>query len=173
MASVLSTCTVSASVNFTYSSTVTGLTNATANTNTVSFSTTLTNGTGAAGTANQLYFAQSTIAASGNTTFNVNTGLTDLFGNAIAMARVKFIYINLATTTAASSIAIGNATNPLTILSGTTPTATINNGGVFLIGDPGATGYVVTGASHDTLKLLNNDSSNTATVNTLIVGSTA
>lgn len=167
-------CTVTAGVAWQYSNAATGL-NATVNQNSFNYTATTTNGTGASGTANLIYALQTTIAGGGNLVINVSASpVTDWFGANIVMARVKFFFISLLTTTTASSVSVGNAANPIiNWIAGTTPTIKINNGGVWLQGDPGGTAYPVTASTGDNLKILNNDGSNTATLQIAIVGSTA
>lgn len=162
-------------INWQYDLASTGLTNPNTNTNGFNVNLSTVNGTGAAGTANLIYAVQITIAGGGNTTINVNSSpVSDWFGATIVMARVKFFFINLTTATSASSIAVGNAAAPIVNwISAPTSTIAINNGGVWLQGDTGATGYAVTTTTHDVLKVLNNDGSNTATLNLVLVGSTA
>jgi hypothetical protein len=172
---------ISASVVWTLSSTPAGYSAAIPATNTFSYNSgQLANGTGAAGTANLIYASQLTIAASGNATVNLNgTPTTDPFGNNIVMARLKYLYANLLTaaqaavTTVATSVALGNATNPVNLFSAATSTVTIRTGGLFLMGDSGATGIPITGGASDTLKILNNDGSNSAYVQLCAIGSSA
>jgi hypothetical protein len=173
MPSVLSQFTISVGMNWQYQGSVAGFGNAVFSNAANFYSTSLTNGTGTSGTANQLYVAQSTIAASGNTSFDFASGLTDAIGNSLALARVKFIFINNNNATAASSITVGNATHPLPLFSAGTTTISINNNGFFAMGDPGSAGILVTGSSFDTVKVVNADSGNSATVNVIVVGSTA
>ncbi|HLY65460.1 MAG TPA: hypothetical protein VKU60_07995 [Chloroflexota bacterium] len=174
MASILSQFIVGVNISWTYQAAVTGFGSANyQNPAPNQYSQTLTNGTGIAGTANQLYVAQASITASGNTSLDFASGLNDPFGAALAMARVKYIFINNNNATAASSITVGNATHPLPLFSAGSTTVTINNNGFFAMGDPGATGIAVGSGATDTLKIVNADSGNVATVNTIAVGSTA
>lgn len=138
-----------------------------------SYSKELTNGTGAAGTANLIYAVQTTIAGGGNTTLDFAGSLSDWFGTTITMARLKYLYINLTTDTTASSITVGNATNPLALFSAGTATISIRNGGILFLGCSDATGIAISGGSTDELKIVNADGSNTATINLAAIGSTA
>lgn len=134
----------------------------------------MANGTGSTTTADRIYFATVTIAASGTSSVDLSGGSTDVYGNTITMARVKWMFVWNTNTTSASSINFGNATNPLANwISTATVTVSILNNGVFMIGAPGATGYAVTGGSADAVKATNADGSNSATVTWCFVGSTA
>lgn len=162
-----------ASVAWNYQSAVTGLTNSTGNQNGFTFSASTTNGTGAAGTADLIYTAQITLAASGNTTVDLVGGQTDFFGTTISMARLKILYIHNTNITTATSITVGNATQPVNLFSAATTTVSIRNNGIYLYGDTGATGIAMVAATSDGIKIVNADSGNSATVNFCAVGSSA
>ncbi len=165
------TATVAASVNWVYAIALAGPINVNVQSG-FSYSQALVNGTGAINTANLIYAAQITIASSGNTSLDFATGLTDFFGTAIAMARVKYLYIHLTTTTAASSISVGNATHPLPITSAGTATIPINNNGILVLGDAGATAMAVGSGATDSVKIVNNDGALSAVINFVAIGST-
>lgn len=165
------TANIAASISATYQNTTNGVT-ATAPF-AFNFSAALTSGTGASGTADLIYGATLTITGGGNTTIDLVGGSTDILGTAISMARLKFLYINLATTTTASSITVGNATNPINLFSAATTTVSIRNDGIFLMGTKDATGIAMTGGASDGLKIVNADGSNSATVNVCAIGSSA
>lgn len=137
------------------------------------FQDTLANGT-AADQADKIYIAQTTIAAGGTTNLDLAGSLTDVFGNVITFARIKAIAFKLLTTTAASSVSIGGGTNPFINWVGAgTDTVRVLNGGCFLLFTPTATAYAVTAGTGDVLKLVNNDGSNIATYQIVLVGCTA
>lgn len=121
---------------------------------------------------NEIYCAVRTLAGGASETLDLYGGLTNEIGDTINFARIKSISIELLTTTTASSITVGNAaSNPWTgPLGGTTPTITIRNGGFFAASCSDATGFTVTNASADSLKVLNNDGSNTATYRLTLIG---
>jgi len=138
------------------------------------YSRSLSNGTGALGTADLLYAINTTIAASSSATYDLVGSLTDFFGTTISMARLKYMFIKLTTDTTSSDISIGNATNPVAgWISSTTATVKIHNDGVFLIGSPSATAYPMTGGASDEIKITNNDASNIATIYAAFIGSSA
>lgn len=134
----------------------------------------MANGTGSTTTADRIYFATVTISASGTSSFDLAGSLTDVYGNTITMARVKWMFVWHTNTTTATDVSFGNATNPLANwISTATVTVKILNNGVFMIGAPGATGYAVAAGSADAVKITNNDGSNSATCSVAFVGSTA
>lgn len=134
---------------------------------------TLTNGV-AAGAVNLIYATLLTIAASGNSVITLlGTPLTDPFGNSIAMARVKYVYINHYATTASSAITVGNATHPLPLFSAATTTISVRNGGIYLFGDSGATGVVCGTGATDDIKIVNADASLAASVYVAVLGANA
>jgi hypothetical protein len=165
---------VQASCQWTLSTTPAGYTKAIPAGNTFSYdSGVLTNGVGA-GAADLIYASQLSIAASGNSVINIRgTPTTDPFGNNIVMIRLKYLYINLTTTTTASSVTVGNATNPLALYSAGTTTQSVRNGGIMVFGVADATGIAVASGSTDQLKIVNADSSNVATCNVAIIGASA
>lgn len=132
----------------------------------------LNTGTGA-GNANVKYSAQLTIAASATQTLNL-AALTDNFGNALDFVRIKQLYIENSSIGKSSAIAVGNAgTNPFAgIWSPGTATISIRNGAHLHVGvAQDATGYAVgTGTN---LLITNDDASNAATVNVVLIGCNA
>lgn len=175
-AATLTSFQITASAQWNLTSSVTGLSNSSSNNNSTSYAQALTSGTGASGTANLLYYSQTVLAASANTTITFSGGATtDFFGNAMTFARVKYVYINNNNATTASSITVGNATHPLPLfgISLGTTTLSINNNGFLCGGDPGATGMAVGSGATDSIKIVNADGANSATVNIVAVGSTA
>lgn len=164
------TASVSAGVSWVYTS---GGTPASNNSNAYAFSRSLTNGTGAINTADLIYAATGTITASNNTTVDLVGGSTDFFGTTITMARLKYLYVENTNDTTSTGITVGNATNPINLFSAPTATHTVGNGGIFLMGNSGATGIAMTGAASDTLKLLNADGANSATYHLCAIGSSA
>ncbi len=120
------------------------------------------------------YAVQTTLAGSGSVTVDLSGVLLDLFGTAVNFARLNYMWINLTDTTAASSVAVGNAAaTPLDgWISTVTYTVKVLNDGMLLIGDNG-TGYPVVNAATDKIKILNNDGALSAYVNHLYLGRSA
>lgn len=145
----------------------------TSNSSQFQFTSSTSNGTGS-GQADLVYLAQTTIGASSTLSLDLAGSLSDLFGNTITMVRVKTIYVELATTTTASSINVGGNVNGLVNwISAAADYVVIQNGGCFMIHAPGATAYAVTAGTGDILDITNNDGTNTATVKIAIVGASA
>jgi hypothetical protein len=133
----------------------------------------LTQGTGAAGTADLLYTASVTIASSGNTTVTF-TALADVFGISRNFARIKVIVIENSALGSATSILVGNGTNPFINWVGSgAHTVRVRNGGFLALGCTDATAYAVTAATGDLLKIVNEDALNSAQVHMSFVGSTS
>lgn len=138
------------------------------------YSKTLTAGTGGAGTSDLLYAIQTTIAGAGTLNLDLAGTLTDFFGNTITMARVKIMMFHLTTDTTASSILIGNHASALINWVGAAAhTVRVRNGGCLYLACTDATAYAVTATTADAIKILNEDATNTATLQIAIVGSTA
>src|SRR5947209_8530740 len=101
MSTSLTVNSISAAINWILSFTPTGQAQISSQ-QSLSYTHALSQGTGAADTADRIYAAQVTIAGAGNTSLNFNSGLSDAFGNAIVMARVKYLYVHHTKLTAAS-----------------------------------------------------------------------
>lgn len=172
MAMVNNGITITAGVSWNVQNTTNGI--VTANNSGFSYTTTLTSGTGATvGTADLLYAATLTIAGAGTSELDVAGGITDFFGNTITMARLKAMYINLATTTLATHIVVGDATNEIINWISAAGTVTVRQNGVLLLCAPDATAYAVTAATGDDLLITNGDAAVSATVNIALIGGSA
>lgn len=112
-------------------------------------SVTFTNGSGA-NQAGTLFQAIRTFAGSTDTLV-LSSGLTDSYGTAVALVRIKaLLIINNGT----ASITVGAAgTHPLSSLLNATGTLTLPPGASFLAVTPDATGWVVTSSSADQLQI--------------------
>ena len=161
---------VTAGMSWTY---VTTGTNPSTNQNSFSYAQSFVNGT-ALNQADLLYVTTGTIAASGSLNVDLNAAVNDFFGNSVVMLRLKAMYVQLTTDTAAASILIGNGTNPLINWVGSgTHTVRVRNGGVLVLCAPDATAYAITAGTGDVLKFLNEDGSNTATYKLGFIGASA
>lgn len=134
----------------------------------------LTTGT-AAGQADKIFAATRTITASSNDDLDLAGVLTDALGATITFARVKALIVRAAATNVNNLIIGGGASNPVTtILGGTTPTLTIRPGGaLFLFSGSDATGYVITAATADILRLTNGGAGSSVTYDIVIIGASA
>lgn len=118
-------------------------------------------GTGA-DEANQCYHAESTIATSATTTFDfAGGGLVNAFGESVAPARVKAIYIE---NTGTVAITVGG-TNGI-VGSG----FTLRPGEAVLKAAPDATAYAVSGGSTDTVTLTNTSGATEASYSIIVIG---
>jgi hypothetical protein len=134
----------------------------------------------AANGADQCLSAIFPITASGTTTIDL-TSFTDCVGRtAQSFARVKFLFfrnVSLAQDPtyggSASQVTIGAAgSNPFVMnLGGTTPTKIVKLGEFDAWGTNGATGYTVSGTNKNIL-ITNNDATNAASVEVVVIGGT-
>lgn len=133
----------------------------------------LTSGTG----LNQadLYYSPATVTISNgaNHDLDVSGSVVNGLGQTVTMARVKLIIIRNNTLTAGFTAVVGNGSNPLLNWVGAAAhTKTIRPGGIFVDYAPDATGYAVTAATGDILRI-NNPNASAITVDYLIVGASA
>ena len=153
-------------------------------TNSTGYSTeSFTTGTGA-NQINDCYDAVLTITASGTNNLDLAGSLTNLNNQTsrvfttIKAIRLRLVpsgeTVNGVAGTAATSITIGNGTNPWVggPLTGSN-VLKIVNGAEFAYVDPSATGMTVTASTGDILKILNDDGSASAIVHVTIFGCTS
>jgi len=134
------------------------------------YSTTLANGTGA-NQANQMWADTRTISASSNDDLDLAGVLTNAFGATLTFTSIKAIVVTAASANTNDVIIGGSATNPFeTFLGGTSPSVTVVPGGSFAIVNPEATGYVVTAATGDILRLTNSAGGTTVDYDIIIIG---
>lgn len=125
------------------------------------------------GYADLMYEAAINIAASSTSVLDLAGSLVDAFGNTITFARIKAIII-MADSTNVNDIVVGNtAANQFTgPLGGATHTVACPPGGFLAMGAP-ATGWTVTAATGDNLKLANSSSGSAVTGKLIIIGGSA
>lgn len=127
------------------------------------------------GNFNILICEDFTLAASGNQTFNLNTGLNDLFNQAAGtMIHLKYLGVYIVSGGDVSGVTIegASASNPFVgfgLGSGTGPTIYPSGPG-FQAGEP-ATGLTVSGTVCN-VKVLNNSSSASVSLRLIAAGST-
>lgn len=174
---------------------VLGRTNPNTDSETFAQSLSLGLGTGA-GDVDTIVSTVRSIGASGSDTITLSTmaatgsptTINDIFGQAVTLARVRAILIQLlgptdgasgqtATgpddpdPTDAASITIGDAaSHPWTAVFSSTGTYTINNGGSWCHVDDTTNGLVVTSGTSEQLKIVNNDSGLAAIYRLVILG---
>lgn len=139
------------------------------------YSKTLGNGTGASA-ANKMFATTYTISASSTQQVDLAGVLTDFYGNTVTFTKIKVLYIELTTTTSASTIKVGGGTDGagtnafINWVAAAADLVRIRNGGCLMLACTDATGYAVTAATGDILALVNEDVSNAATVNIFLAG---
>lgn len=132
----------------------------------------LLGGTGA-GQIDTVYSAQTTIAASGSSTIDLNGAVNDVFGNSIAFLHVKAIVV-IAAAGNTNDFQIGpGASNPFNgPWSGTTPLHAVSPGEMFVAtkGQGSSLGWAVVAATGDIIKIANSSSGTSVTANIYIFG---
>jgi hypothetical protein len=130
----------------------------------------------AAGKADLTYHATRTIAPSANDDLDLAGVLTDAFGATLTFARIKSLTIVAAAANVNNVVVGGGASNPVTsFMSGTTPAVIVRPGTAFHLqtGSADATGYVVTAATADILRVTNGGAGASVTYDIVIVGCSA
>lgn len=130
----------------------------------------LTNGTGS-GSANFAYQDQLTIAASSSTTIDLSS-LTDEFGSAAAPTICKLLAIRLySSSDTAATLSVGAAASNIfsAHLADPTDIVKVRYQGWAVFAAPDATGYAID-ATHKNLKIANNSSTQSVTVDFVFVG---
>lgn len=126
--------------------------------------------------ADKVYSASGTLSASGNVQVNLATAV-DVYGDAIALARIKAIAVrNKSNTTNNSLISLGGGTdgagtNAFDSLFLAADNEIVIRPGFFCVFAKDATGYAVDAS--EVLRLTNEDSSNTVDYEILIIGASS
>jgi len=132
-----------------------------------------TSGTGA-GQVDRIFSDTRTITASSTEDLDLAGVLTDSFGSTITFARIKGIYVAAASANT-NNVVVGAGTNPWLTMLNSTGTISLRPGAVFLasIGSADTTGWAVTAATGDILKVANSSSGSSVTYNIVILGCSA
>lgn len=128
----------------------------------------------AASKADLVYAAQTTIAASGNTTLDLTGGtMKNPIGEALVFAKVKAIFISAAAANT-NNVVIGNAaaTGFVGPFGADTETLAVKPGGRILLAAP-VGGWAVTANTDDIIKLLNSGGTTGVTFDIVIIGTSA
>lgn len=105
-------------------------------------------------TADKVFWKRDTVATGTPKTYDLSGGVTDVFGNALTLAKVSLIAVKNRSTTVGEIISIGAGSNPLiNWVMATGDGVKIGPGGFFLIADPSLAAYAVTGGTGDVLTL--------------------
>jgi len=134
----------------------------------------LANGT-AAGQADRVWSDRRTLAASGTEDLDLAGVLLDAFGAAITFARIKGLIIAASTANTNNVVVGAAATNPWATLLSATGTVTLRPGAFLAVGtgQADATGYAVTAATADLLKVANSGAGTSVTYDVHIIGASA
>lgn len=178
MSTTLVTKAIKAAISYDYENVLTMGNTVSSNQHT--YNKSMTSGTGGSGTADLIYSASLTLAASATTNLDLAASLLDAFGNTLTFARLKVLMVELTNDTTASSIKVGGAASAGFInwigSAGTfatdQPYVRVRNGGLLLLACTDGTGYAVTATTADILKLTNEDGANVATIHITLIGST-
>lgn len=129
-----------------------------------------TDGTGA-DQATKLWTDQRTIAASSNDDLDLAGGISDAFGAALTLTKVKALLIKAAATNVNDVVVGGAASNQfLTPFGAGTDKVKVKPGGTLVLIAPDATGYGVTAGTGDLLRVANSGAGSTVTYDIVIVG---
>lgn len=140
-----------------------------------SYTADLTNGT-AAGQVDRIFHDTRTLAASANEDLDLAGVLIDALGNSLTFARVKGLIISAAASNVNNVVVGGAASNGFISWAGAaTHTITVRPGATFSLfaGAADATGYAVTAATADLLRVANSSSGSTVTYDVVVLGCSA
>lgn len=129
---------------------------------------TLANGVGAS-QADKIWSDQRTLATAATDDLDLKGALADAFGAAFTPARVKVLYIYAASGNT-TNLTIGGDANSVPFFDAAADSVTLKPGGVLVLVDPGATGYVVTADTGDIIQVANAAGAS-ATYNIVVIGS--
>lgn len=126
----------------------------------------------ASGLADKVFFDTRTIALSSSESHDL-TALTDVFGDALAFVKIKMIYIKAALANT-NDVIVGNGATPFIGPFGAAGASEqrIPPGGVYLVRHP-TTGWTVTGATADILKVANGGAGTGVDYDIILVGTSA
>lgn len=129
-----------------------------------------TDGVGA-NQANVLWHDQRTLAASAAESLDfAGGGLTDIYGNAISLARIKALGVFPAAANLNNLHVERHATAGIPLFLAASDGLILRPGGLFLWADPSAAGIVVTATSGDMLTLTNGAGVNSVTYDIVVIG---
>ncbi|MFJ3173790.1 hypothetical protein ACIPJK_23825 [Streptomyces roseus] len=128
----------------------------------------------AAGQADRAFHDTRTLSASATEDLDLAGILADVFGTTLTYVRVKGLFIAAAAANV-NNVVVGAGTNPWATLLNSTGTVTLRPGAAcgFFAGAADATGYAVTAATGDILKVTNSAGSTSVTYDVVIVGCSA
>lgn len=137
-----------------------------------SYTVDLANGT-AAGQADRTFHDTRTLAASATEDLDLAGVLTDAFGTVLTFARIKGLVVSAAAGNSNNVIVGGAASNGfVSWVGGATHTVTLRPGATFVLmaGTADSTGYAVTAATGDLLRIGNSGAGSTVTYDIAVIG---
>jgi len=130
----------------------------------------LQNGNGA-NQANELWADTRSIAASGSEDIDLNGGVSDIFGTAIAFTKIKGLVIVAAAGNTNDVIVGGAAANAISSIFGdAADTIKVKPGGMVALVAPNAAGYAVTAGTADLLKVANGGAGSAVSFTIVVIG---
>jgi hypothetical protein len=135
----------------------------------------LVNGT-AAGQVDRIFHDQRTLTASANEDLDLAGALTDAFGTSLTFVRIKGLIVAAAAGNT-NNVIVGGATSNgfVSWVGGATHTVTLRPGAVLALtaGSADATGYAVTAATGDLLRIANSAGTTGVTYDIAVIGCSA
>lgn len=135
----------------------------------------LANGT-TAGQADRVFHDQRTLAASASEDLDLAGGLTDVFGASLTFVRIKGLIVAASAGNTNNVIVGGAASNGfVSWVGGATHTVTVRPGAVMVLmaGAADTTGYAVTAATGDLLRVANSGGTTGVTYDIAVIGCSA
>lgn len=121
--------------------------------------------------ANRAFFDRRTLSASATESLDLAGSLVDAFGSTITWARVKVLAVTAASANTNNVIVGGTGSNGfINWVSDATDAIVVRPGGMFVLVATDATGYAVTAATGDLLKIANSSSGTSVTYDIAIIG---
>lgn len=133
----------------------------------------LADGTGA-GQANRVWSDTRTLAASASETLDLAGTLTDAFGDAFTLARVKMLAV-IAKADNANNVVVGGASSNAWVgpFAAANNTVQVRPNGMLIMACQDATGWAVTAGTGDLLQIANGGSGTSVTYDIVIIGASA
>lgn len=150
----------------------------TVNSGSFAYASSFVNGTGA-NSANQFYVTQFTLAGGATQSIDLsNTATLDPLAAAVAFTKIKLLYIEVVedpdAVATGTGITVGGDTNAVSSIFGdASDKIKVQQGGCFQLSTPSSAGYAVTSSTADTIKIVNDDSTNAVIVRVGVVGEKA
>lgn len=133
----------------------------------------LTDGTGAAGTADKMWASTRTLTASATEDLDMAGVLTDQLGVTFTLARIKLIRVTAAAGNTNNVVISRPASNGVPIFAAASDALSVRPGGLFELLATDATAYPVTASTGDLITFTNSAGSTSVTYSIVIVGSSA